>query len=553
MVPSTSSSSPVPGPSGAGTSRRAVLRGGLAAGAVLLGGSAAARAQSLGSDSLGGGSLGGGSLGSAGGSLLRDRPTLTHGVAAGDVRRDGALIWARADRPATLVVETAPTADFRGARRWKGPVLSPSSDGTGRLRLVGLEAGQDVHYRVTVADAETGATSEPRTGVFRTAPAEKGPIRLQWSGDVCGQGWGINPDLGGMRIWRTMADRNPDLFLHSGDTVYADGPLEETVALPGGETWRNIMTPEKSKVAETLAEYRGQFAYNLLDEHYRHFNSRVVQAVQWDDHEVTNNWYAGEILDGEVGEKYTEKRVDVLAARAFQAFHEWMPIDPTMAVDGRIHRRIAYGPQLDVFVLDMRTYKDANTLGSRGDTGRVLGEEQLRWLIDGVTRSTATWKVIAADLPIGLVVPDGDHIEGIGQGDDGAPQGRETEIARALAAFKAAGVRNHVWLTADVHYTAAHHYSPERAGFTDFDEFWEFVSGPLNAGAFGPNELEGTFGPRAEFVHAPGPDAANTPPSDPSFQHFGEVRIDADGRFTVDLLDGRGTSLWSRTLEPHWR
>ncbi|WP_280302299.1 alkaline phosphatase D family protein [Nocardia abscessus] len=40
-----------------------------------------------------------------------------------------------------------------------------------------------------------------------------------------------------------------------------------------------------------------------------------------------------------------------------------------------------------------------------------------------------------------------------------------------------------VWLTADVHYTAAHRYSPERAVFTEFDEFWEFVSGPLNAGA----------------------------------------------------------------------
>ncbi|WP_425388824.1 alkaline phosphatase D family protein [Corynebacterium lactis] len=37
---------------------------------------------------------------------------------------------------------------------------------------------------------------------------------------------------------------------------------------------------------------------------------------------------------------------------------------------------------------------------------------------------------------------------------------------------------NVVWLTADVHYTAAYHYSPERAQFTDFAPFWEFVSAP---------------------------------------------------------------------------
>ena len=30
-------------------------------------------------------------------------------------------------------------------------------------------------------------------------------------------------------------------------------------------------------------------------------------------------------------------------------------------------------------------------------------------------------------------------------------------------------MRNTVWLTADVHYTAAHHYDPQRAAFKDFD------------------------------------------------------------------------------------
>jgi alkaline phosphatase D len=55
-------------------------------------------------------------------------------------------------------------------------------------------------------------------------------------------------------------------LLCSGDTIYADGPLTETVALPGGRTWRNIVTPAKSKVAETLDDFRGAFAYNLLDD-----------------------------------------------------------------------------------------------------------------------------------------------------------------------------------------------------------------------------------------------------------------------------------------------
>ena len=60
-----------------------------------------------------------------------------------------------------------------------------------------------------------------------------------------------------------------------------------------------------------------------------------------------------------------------------------------------------------------------------------------------------------------------------------------------------------VWVTADIHYCAAHHYHPTRAKFTEFDPFWEFVAGPLNAGTFGPNKMDATFGPEVKFTGIP--------------------------------------------------
>lgn len=158
-----------------------------------------------------------------------------------------------------------------------------------------------------------------------------------------------------------MRALDPDFFLCSGDTVYADGPLTTTATLPDGRTWRNVVTEEKSKVAETLEEFRGQFRYNLLDDNLRAFNALVPQVNQWDDHEVTNNWYPGEVLDDP---RYTvERRVDVLAARARRAFFECLPIRETQPADGRIYRVVHVGPLLDVFVLDMRTHKDPNAPG----------------------------------------------------------------------------------------------------------------------------------------------------------------------------------------------
>ena len=112
-----------------------------------------------------------------------------------------------------------------------------------------------------------------------------------------------------------------------------------------------------------------------------------------------------------------------------------------MPADGPLYRRLSYGPLLDVFVLDMRTYKDPNDGNTYADPKRgLLGREQREWLIRELKRSTATWKVIANDLPIGVVVPDGPTAqEGVAQGDPGAPLGRELEFAEVLRATHRAG------------------------------------------------------------------------------------------------------------------
>lgn len=480
------------------------------------------------------------------------RPVLTHGVQAGDVFGHQAQLWTRADRASFMMIELSRDADFRRTFPVIGPLMRPGTDFTGQKCVLGLPSGADIHYRIKAVNAtDWRAESDWTTGRFHTIGGRLDDIRFLWSGDIAGQGWGVNPDFGGFRIANAMAARNPDFFLCSGDNVYADGPVKASVDLPGGGTWRNVVTEEKSKVAETLDEFRGQFRYNLLADNWREFLATTSHIVQWDDHEVVNNWYPGEVLEDD---RYTEKRVDVLAARALRAFHDYMPVAPISPdPDGRVYRKISQGPMLDLFILDMRTHKNpnsANDQSGRSDGG-VLGEAQTQWLIRELQRSRATWKIIANDLPLGLVVPDGSAQEGIAQGDPGLPLGRERDIARVLKALKDAGIRNHVWLTADVHYTAAHHYSPERASFTDFDPFWEFVSGPLNAGAFGPNALDGTFGPRAEFIAAP--PRVNASPAE-GFQFFGEVTIDArTQQLTVELRDVDGVVLHTTTIDPERR
>jgi alkaline phosphatase D len=211
-----------------------------------------------------------------------------------------------------------------------------------------------------------------------------------------------------------------------------------------------------------------------------------------------------------------------------------------------------YGPSLDVFRIDMRSYRGPNTTNDQAAPGPdtvFLGPEQVRWLKQALLASRATWKVIASDMPIGLIVPDGDLFENLANGD-GPPRGRELEMAGLLRFIRDAGITGVVWLTADVHYTAAHHYDPSRARFQEFAPFWEFVSGPLNAGTFGPGQLDDTFGPEVVFAKAPPEGQANLPPS-AGLQFFGQVDIDgATEVMTVRLKDLEGTTLFTRELEP---
>jgi len=493
-------------------------------------------------------------------SRATDRPSISHGLQSGDVSVDSAVVWARADRPSRALIEWSTTESFKDSHRAAFVDVLPETDLTANLLIEGLPAGQDIFYRIQLQDhASPTVMGEPVIGRFRTAPADRRSISFAWSGDTAGQGWGIDESRGGMRLYSTMLRNRPDFFIHSGDNIYADGPIPAELKLPNGEVWKNIVTEEKSKPAETLNEFRGAYKYNLLDRNVLAFNREIPIFSQWDDHEVTNNWWPGEPLDRaeHLRKKYVDKNALALAVRASRAFHEYMPMRFTQSESGRVYRKISYGPLLDVFMLDMRSYRGPNGEGQEetyGPASHFLGPVQVSWLKRELLTSRATWKVIAADMPIGLIVIyDVDRnwgIEAIAQGD-GPARGRELEIADILSFIKHANVRNTVWLTADVHYTAAHYYDPNKAVFQDFEPFWEFVSGPIHAGTFGPNVLDNTFGPQLAFIKAPTKEQGQNLSPALGLQFFGLVTIDgATEVMTVALKDVDDRPLWSTTLAP---
>lgn len=477
------------------------------------------------------------------------RTYLVDGIASGDVTEDSAMIWGRSNKSAKMLVEWSSTPKLSHPQRVAGPMVTARTGYTGQVALTGLPSGQEIFYRVRFGDAKG---TETRLGHLRT-PSKTRDVSFVFGGDQCGAGWGINPEWGGLKLFETMRRTHPDFLIHLGDRIYSDKIILERASTPDGLNWQNIITPAKSKVAETLNDYRGNYSYNFLDKHYREFCEEVPSLTTWDDHEVTNNWWPGKKLSRRVmfRKGYRQHNVNRLAQNGMRAFFDFTPMQRYPKDPNRIFRKISYGSHIDVFLLDPRSYRTPNNRNRQHqpDDAALLGQFQIDWLKASLSRSKALWKIIANPLPIAHEKKnDRPRYDKFANSDDGPPLGREYEIANILSHIKRQGITNTIWVAADVHYSAAHHFHPDRAAFKDFDPFWEFISGPFHTRPGRVRHYDRTFGAE-RYYRTPRAPKGNYPPS-AGYVYFGYGVINSKtGALTISIKDIKGDNLFQRTIE----
>jgi len=482
------------------------------------------------------------------------RPAIMDGITAGDVTSNSAVVWARADRTSRLFAEWSTDEKFRNPTRLPFLTVTAKTGHTGQIILNKLPAGREIFYRMRLDSADGLIAGPSATGRLRTAGPGR-DVSFVFGGDQCGSGWGIDPARGGFRLFETMQRTRPDFLIHLGDRIYADRPLNKSVILNDGSRWNNIVTPAKKKVAESIAEYRGNYSYNFLDRNYQRFSASVPMMATWDDHEVANNWWPGQQLRRRFMQRkgYDERSVDVLAKNGRRAFFDYTPMRRDATDPDRIYRKISYGPMIDVFMLDPRSYRGPNNSNEQEKTGSesiLLGQEQIEWLKKSLSESTAIWKFIGNPLPIAHATRRKKaRYDKWANSKNGLPLGRELEMRNILSHIKNQRVRNVVWLAADVHYCAANFFDPGRAAFQEFNSFWEFTAGPFHTKPGRVRNLDRTFGPDRQF-RTPVSEDRNPPPS-AGHQYFGHVTIDGKSAgLTVTFRDVKNQVLHSQFISP---
>ena len=230
----------------------------------------------------------------AGSAGAQTGPVITHGIAAGDVTSVSAVVWARSDRPATMRVRAEPLTG-------SGPGVEALTETTEDRHLTAQTTltplAPDTRYRYQIWFEADGISGTAEAGTFRTAPMAdvRAAVSLIWSGDLAGQGYCRRAD-DGFPIFEPMRALDADVFVANGDMIYAD-----SVCPPRGPGWVNVPggfpgiadpAVDWEDPAAVDEVYAAHWRYNRTDPAFQDFLRTTPMYVQWDDHEVINDFGA---------------------------------------------------------------------------------------------------------------------------------------------------------------------------------------------------------------------------------------------------------------------
>jgi phosphodiesterase/alkaline phosphatase D-like protein len=271
-------------------------------------------------------------------------------------------------------------------------------DGIGALAVTGLVP--DTPYEIAIAVAGIQRIHRVRTAPRADDPR---PIRIAVSADC-----DPNPAFASGMLDAVIAAQ-PELMITLGDFPYTDdGPP-----------------------AQTVAQYRERHV--ALRDHppVRALLEACGLSAIYDDHEFRNDWDA--------------RLAAAEPARREAALQVWDEFFPLRAATGEIrYRRWRWGANLECFLLDCRRFRSANDAPDGADK-TMLGAAQYRWLVDAVTHSTATFKLVLTSVPLDFGT-GGDHWASF-----------RTERDALLAAL--IGTPGVLFVSADQHWFASHRHA----------------------------------------------------------------------------------------------
>ena len=284
-----------------------------------------------------------------------DLPRFGLGVASGQPRPDGMVLWTRLTGPGLpesvpVQWELAHDEAFTQIAARGVEMAQAETAHSVHAEPSGLAPGRAWWYRFTaLGDRSTN-------GRTRTAPDPRAAATLRFAIASCQR-----REVGHYAAWRDITNSEPDLIVFLGDYIYEYAMAADPVrSIDGGRV-------------STLQGYRDRYAQYKADPLLQAAHACAPWVLVWDDHEVEND-YAGSVgglassLSGGLLGDFSQQR-----AQAYQAYWEHMPFPKSARPQGdamRIYGHLDWGRLARIHLLDDRQYRDPQVCPR---PGRLLG------------------------------------------------------------------------------------------------------------------------------------------------------------------------------------
>ncbi len=419
------------------------------------------------------------------------RDLLESGPMAGAAEMTETVIWVQTRRAAACQLRFWAGSDPARARLSKPIATAAEGDFIATFRLDRLAEGTEYAYELFIDGERIEVDHALR---FKTKPRwryRSDPPTVDFLIGSCSYvneaRYDRNPDKpygGDHEIFTAMAAEKADFMVWLGDNIYYREPDWDSEA---GLRRRN----RHDRALPVLQAFLGS------TNHY---------AI-WDDHDFGPN---------------DSDRTFRLRRESLEVFSDYWP-GPSYGIAGTpgCFHRFDYG-DVDLFLLDDRYHRSPNATPDDDSTKVMLGEEQLDWLIDGLTASTAPFKLVACG---GQIVNPLVYFEGFGK--------FPAERARLYDTIAARRIEGVVFLSGDRHHTELLKVTPF-GGYPLYD----YTSSPLTSGA-GRLDREADNPARVEGTWVTGT------------RNYGRVRVDGPRgarKLTLSAHDKAGARLWSHEI-----
>lgn len=312
---------------------------------------------------------------------------ISHGPVVGGVTDQSARMYVRTHTAQPFVLELDEDSNFGSPISLASATVS-TLDNSVITDITGLAANQRYYYRLLFS-----GTADSLVGSFRTFPTEGQPAQFTFVTGSC-------QETPNMKVFDVMPLYDPLFLMHTGDFTYPSYQQDDSYPIE----WQAIEL-----------SYRRRYEEVVMKEMLR----QVPIAYMPDD---DDNW--GASRDYSFGVNYynhpsTGKPVnyftfDTIAPiarenclRGYRAFFPGYATADT--TEGHYHS-FKVG-NCEFFVVDVRSVSDcpsdayvydsvANLWSFQPQpTHSILGDNQMNWLLDGLSQSSADWKFIVSGVP----------------------------------------------------------------------------------------------------------------------------------------------------------